>query len=70
MSKSISNRTAAHAPIIQPDDVKVLLDAVLADLTALRAAHLLLTAKLDLDATVTDTNYASLTNPAALTLLS
>ena len=70
MSKSIATRTSAHNPVIQPDDVKVLLDAALADLTALRAAFLLLTAKLDADGGVTDTNYASLTNPAALTLLS
>lgn len=70
MSKSISVRTAAHNPVLDPADMKVLLDAALADLTALRASFLLLTAKLDSDATVTDTNYASLTNPAALTLIS
>ena len=70
MSNSIVTRTRAHAPAVDPDDLRVLFAAVLADLTALRAAHLLLTAKLDLDGTVTDTNYASLTNPAALTLLS
>lgn len=36
------------------------------DLTALRAAFVALTAKLDLDAGVTDVNYASTLNPAAL----
>lgn len=36
------------------------------DMANLRAAIVALTAKLDLDAGVTDTNYASLTNPPAL----
>jgi len=37
------------------------------DLAALRAAVVAVTAKLDADgATVTDTNYAALRNPAAL----
>lgn len=36
------------------------------DLTAIRAALVGVTAKLDLDATVTDTDYASLHDPAAL----
>lgn len=69
MSNSIANRTSAHNPVMQPEDVKVLLDAVRADLTALRASILLITAKLDADGGVTDTNYAATTNPAALTLL-
>lgn len=43
--------------------------ALLADITAVRAAVLLITAKLDADAGVTDTNYASLCNPAALTTI-
>lgn len=42
-------------------------DAAFADLTALRNAVLAITAKLDLDAGVTDTNYAAACNPAALT---
>lgn len=46
--------------------VKDVLQSLLTDVTALRAAILLITAKLDLDAGVTDTTYASLTNPAAL----
>jgi hypothetical protein len=36
------------------------------DLTALRGSVVAITAKLDLDAGVTDTNYAATTNPAAL----
>ena len=45
-----------------------LLNAALADLAALRAAFVALTAKLDLDAGVTDANYAATVDPAALTL--
>ncbi len=52
----------------ETEALRTLLTAVLTDLTALRAAHLALTAKLDLDAGVTDVNYATLTNPVALTL--
>ncbi len=46
--------------------VKDVLQSLLVDVTALRASILLITAKLDLDAGVTDANYASLTNPSAL----
>jgi len=48
-------------------DLNAVLDAVVADLTAIRAAVLLITAKLDADGGVTDTNYAATCNPAALT---
>lgn len=68
MSESIAVRSNA-LPIGSGNDTLALLNAVLADLTALRAAHVALTLKLDADATVTDTNYGSLTNPAALTLV-
>lgn len=40
---------------------------VRADLAALRASIVAITAKLDLDAGVTDTNYAATTNPVANT---
>ena len=43
------------------------LNNVVADITAIRAAVLAITAKLDLDGGVTDTNYAATCNPAALT---
>lgn len=39
---------------------------MLTDLTALRAAIVAITAKLDSDGGVTDTNYASTCDPAAL----
>lgn len=41
---------------------------VLADMTAIRGAVVALTAKLDADTGVTDANYASTWNPAALTV--
>lgn len=69
-NQSIKQRTNALANHRDGEQMRHLLTNVLADLTALRAAHLLLTAKLDLDGGVTDVNYASLTNPAALTTLS
>lgn len=45
---------------------KKVLSAVADDLAALRASVVAITAKLDADATVTDTNYAALCNPPAL----
>lgn len=42
------------------------LKGMLNDLTALRTAIVAITAKLDADAGVTDTNYGSTCNPAAL----
>lgn len=45
---------------------KKVLSAVADDLAALRTSVTTLTAKLDLDAGVTDTNYAALCNPPAL----
>lgn len=49
-------------------DNDALLDAMLADITALRTAIVGITAKLDADAGVTDTNYAATLDPAALTV--
>lgn len=49
---------------------KELLTALVADVNALRAANAILLAKLDADATVTDTNYAALCTPAAATVTS
>ena len=68
MPESIKERTSAHNPEITPQDVRYLLEATRADLAALRAAVVAITAKLDADGGVTDTNYASTCNPAALTL--
>lgn len=52
----------------QADELSRLLRAVLADNTALRAAIVGITAQLDADGGVTDTDYAATNNPAALTL--
>jgi hypothetical protein len=54
-----------HAELLD-SKTKEILAAMQEDLANLRASYVALTAKLDLDATVTDTNYASLTNPPAL----
>jgi len=54
--------TTQHAPD------SAAMTAILADLTALRAAIVAITAKLDADTGVTDTDYASECDPAALTL--
>lgn len=58
---TMSDRREAEA-------LRAMLAAAQADLAALRAAVVGITAKLDADAGVTDTNYSSLWNPAALTL--
>lgn len=65
-TQSVKQRTNALANHRDGENMRFLLASVQADLTALRASFLLLTAKLDVDAGVTDVNYASLTNPATL----
>ena len=67
MAEKITQRTNAMANKADGKQTKALLDAALADLTALRSAYVALTAKLDADAGVTDTDYNTL-DPAALTL--
>jgi hypothetical protein len=62
-----------HAPVQEQIEFKRVMDAVLADSTALRAAFVALTAKMDADfADVTNasTDYAASVDPAALTLVS
>jgi hypothetical protein len=59
--------TSVQASLLSLEEKRAL-GEVAADLAALRASILLITAKLDLDATVTDVNYASLCNPAATKL--
>jgi hypothetical protein len=76
---SIKQNTGALNDKSEAKELRKLLEAAQADLTAVRASFLLLTAKIDVlatklnaDAGVTDTNYAvdfaTATNPAALTL--
>lgn len=48
------------------DDLKTLMNEIVDDLTALRSAITGITAKLDADAGVTDTDFASTQDPAAL----
>jgi hypothetical protein len=70
MAQSIKQRTNNLANYHDATELKALLDAILVDLTALRTAQIGLAAKLDDDATVTDTNYEALWTPAALTTTS
>lgn len=50
------------------DELKTDLTALIADVTAIRTAVVGITAKLDADGGVTDTDYASSLDPAALTV--
>ena len=72
MAESIKQRLAAMPNHSDVHELRALMDALFVDLTAIRtdltaarAAILLITAKLDADGGVTDTNYASTCNPAA-----
>lgn len=58
---------AQISPALTDPEIKKLLQSVLTDLAVLRAAVVAVTAKLDADATVTDTDYAAACDPAALT---
>ena len=62
-------KSFTHAPIQESNDLKEALRAAQADLAALRASIVGITAKLDADAGVTDITYSSFWNPAALTLI-
>ena len=57
-----------HMPTQEEIEMRRIMEAVKTDLTNLRNAITGLTAKLDADAGVTDTNYASTLDPAALNL--
>jgi hypothetical protein len=70
MAESIKQRTNKVANYQDARELKALYDALLADLTAIRTSITGITAKLDLDAGVTGTDYASLHDPAALTTTS
>ena len=69
MTQSITQRLANVPDRLTVAEIRPLLNAILADNTAMRAAFVALTAKLDLDAGVSGTDYAALTNPAAHTLV-
>ncbi len=89
MAESIKNRTASIASRNDAEHIRLVLAAMLVDVTAIRAEVVklvtdmgtritefnTLTTKLNADAGVTDTNYATATaitaaNPAALTTTS
>ena len=57
-----------HQPTQQSIESLRVMGAVLEDMTALHAAFLSLTAQMDADGGITDTDYAANNDPAALTL--
>jgi Skp family chaperone for outer membrane proteins len=59
-----------HAPSQESIEFKRVMNAVQADLAALRTSILAITAQLDADGGITDTDYAANNDPAALTLIS
>lgn len=70
MPEKISSRlTLGLHEIHENRELRILLNAAQTDLAALRASIVGITAKLDADATVTDTNYAALWNPTALSFI-
>jgi hypothetical protein len=68
-TQRIASRLQHFDSVPDQKNLVALFNALQDDLTAIRASILLITAKLDADAGVTDTNYAATTNPAALTLI-
>ena len=66
MATSVNQTCNALANSGDGVELQKVLSSIQTDLANLRAAHVAMAAKLDADATVTDTNYGSLTNPAAL----
>jgi hypothetical protein len=68
-NQSVKQRANSMSNHRDGEAVRFILTNVQADLAALRASFVLLTAKLDADAGVTDVNYGILTNPAALSTL-
>lgn len=63
---SVIQRTNAMSDPRSARELQILLEDMRQDLVAQRAALIGALAKLDADATVTDTNYAALWTPAAL----
>ena len=68
--QNVRQRTNSMANHRDAEAMRQLITNLLADITALRTSIIATNAKLDLDLGVTDTNYSSLNNPAALTTTS
>ena len=67
---SIKKRINALSDVGDGAEIKFVLDALLADITAIRTGLVTATAQLDADGGVTDTDYAANCDPAALTTTS
>lgn len=67
MTEKVAQRINATA---QKDnsELAALFNVLVDELTVLRASIVGITAQLDLDATVTDTDYAATNDPAAITI--
>jgi len=68
MSVSIKQHFS-HAPTQEAIEFKRVMSAVLADSAAMRASIVGITAQLDADTGVNDTDFAANNDPAALTLI-
>lgn len=68
-TEKISSRLTAITDQAEERSLRILLEALQDDVAALRASIVGITAKLDADVGVTDTNYAALQNPPALTFI-
>lgn len=66
MAESVKQRSNKISAARGDENLYKVLAAMQTDIANLRASVVGLTAKLDADATVADTNYAALWNPAAL----
>ena len=67
MATPAATRTQSFHDPRQNADLRAVVGTLVADLAVLHAAIVGITAKLDADAGITDTNYAALHDPAALT---
>ena len=67
MSNSISNRMNSHYPTVDPTDIRILLNAVLADLAGLRET--IVSINMKLDAVPVAGSFVSTAAPPAATLL-
>ena len=70
MSESIVHRINALPDNLTKRELQPLFDAFLAELAVLRTSVTGITAQLDADAGVTDTDYAANNDPAAITITS
>ena len=69
MAEKISSRLVGMLNTQDEQNLRILLGALQDDITAIRDSLIVLAAKLDDDASVTDTDYEALCTPAAQTFI-